>query len=39
MKKTILALLLVTLVATSCSRSVSPSDAASKGYKRCHAVK
>jgi peptidoglycan hydrolase CwlO-like protein len=39
MKKTILALVVLTLVITSCSRSVSPSEAASKGYKRCHAVK
>jgi hypothetical protein len=39
MKKMILALLVITIVATSCSRALSPADAASGKFKTCRAVK
>jgi hypothetical protein len=39
MKKTILALLVITVVVTSCGRALSPADAASGKYKTCRAVK
>ena len=39
MKKLILALVVITIVASSCSKSVSPSEAASGRYKSCRAVR
>jgi len=39
MKRTILALFLISIIAASCSRAVSPGEAASRGYKKCHPLK
>jgi hypothetical protein len=39
MKKLILALSVLTILISSCGRALSPSEAASKNFKHCRALK
>jgi hypothetical protein len=39
MRKLIIGLFLVSIMAASCSRSITPAEAASGKYKNCHSVR